>query len=213
MKIENPSNVAVGDRPACPFPANPTRVIIKKSDINEIEITRTERRVNAVPIAGTRLADIEKIPAGSFVSGTIVIKNYHPELRNTDYIRVDKTPSNTTITLNCAMPHELADIVHIEQDRQRELFSLRSKTSSYQITQLRAEETSLKRRLTALQRKGLYENYPQIHRLTDELRKIESRIDTLRMREASGADVDVLMKIEKLEKEFGLEYKLYFFRE
>jgi len=29
------------------------------------------------------------------------------------------------------------------------------------------------------------------------------------MREASGADVDLLMKIEKLEKEFGVEYKLY----
>ncbi len=61
----------------------------------------------------------------------------------------------------------------------------------------------------ALQRRGLYENYPQIHRLTGELRKIESRIDTLKMREASGADVDLLMKIEKLEKEFGVEYKLY----
>jgi hypothetical protein len=29
------------------------------------------------------------------------------------------------------------------------------------------------------------------------------------MREASGADVDLLIKIEKLEKEFGVEYKLY----
>jgi len=60
-----------------------------------------------------------------------------------------------------------------------------------------------------LQREGLYENYPQIHRLTGELKKIESRIDTLKMLEASGADVDVLMKIEKMEKDLGLEYTLY----
>ncbi|MBP7583465.1 MAG: hypothetical protein KBA61_05505 [Spirochaetes bacterium] len=156
---------------------------------------------------GARLSDLERIPAGSFVSGTIVIKNYHPELRNTDYIRVDKTPSNTTITLTCAMPHELADVINIVKDRQRELFSLRFKTSSYQITQLQAEESSLKRRLIALRRRGLYENYPQIHRLTGELKKIDSRIDTLKMREVSGADVDLLKKIEKLEKEFGVEYK------
>jgi hypothetical protein len=31
------------------------------------------------------------------------------------------------------------------------------------------------------------------------------------MREASGADVDLLMKIEKMEKEFGVEYKIYIF--
>jgi hypothetical protein len=74
------------------------------------------------------------------------------------------------------------------------------------------EETSLKRRLAALQLKGLYENCPpqkKIHRLTGEHKKVESRIDTLKMREASGADVDLLIKIEKLEKEFGVEYKLY----
>ena len=203
LKIENPASPA-GNTHACS-----PRVILKKSDINEIEITRSEKRVNAAPLTGTRLADLERIPAGTFVSGTIVIKNYHPELRNTDYIRVDKTPSNTTITLTCAMPHELADVIHIEKDRQRELASLRSKTSAYQITQLQAEEASLKHRLSSLQRKGLYENYPKIHRLTGVLKKIESRIDALKMREASGADVDVLMKIEKLEKEFGVKYNLY----
>jgi inner membrane protein len=210
LKIENLLSIRpVGDRHACPLPANPARVIIKKSDINEIEVTRTERRVNATPLTGTCLADLDKIPAGTFVSGTIVIKNYQPELRNTDYIRVDRTPSNTTITLTCAMPHELADVIHIEKDRNREIASLRAKTSLVQINLLQAEETSLKRRLAALQRKGLYENYPQIHRLTGELKKVESRVDSLKMREASGADVDLLMKIEKLEKEFGVDYKLY----
>jgi hypothetical protein len=29
------------------------------------------------------------------------------------------------------------------------------------------------------------------------------------MREASGGDVDVLMKIARMEKEFNVEYKLY----
>lgn len=33
--------------------------------------------------------------------------------------------------------------------------------------------------------------------LTGELKKVESRVDSLKMREASGADVDFMMKIEK----------------
>ncbi len=58
----------------------------------------------------------------------------------------------------------------------------------------------LKRRLAALQRNGLYENYPQIHSLTGELKKIESLIDIMKMREASGADVEMGMKTEEMEK-------------
>lgn len=185
------------------------RVILKKDDINEIDISHTTRRMEKKILNGSDLSDLAEIPAGSFVSGTITIKNYNPELKNTDYIRLDHTPSSSLITLTCAMPQELGDIIRIEKDRGREIQSLRAKTSAYQIDRLNAEEASLKRKLIALQKKGFYENYLVINRLNNELKKIESRIDTLQMKEASGADVDIIMKIEKIEKDFSVNFKLY----
>ena len=185
------------------------RVILKKDDINEIDITHTALRMKKKVLNGSNLSDLADIPAGSFVSGTIKIKNYNPELKNTDYIRLDHTPSSSLITITCAMPQELGDIIRIEKDRSREIQSLRAKTSAYQIGRLHAEEANLKRRLISLQKKGFYENYLVINRLNNELKKIESRIDTLMMREASGGDVDTIMKIEKLEKGFDVIYKVY----
>jgi hypothetical protein len=164
--------------------------------------------VNKV-LTGSKLLDLANIPAGSFISGTITIKNYNPELKNTDYMRLDHTPSSSLITLTCAIPQELGDIIKIEKERSREIQSLRAKTSAYQIDRLNAEESSLKRRLVFLQKKGFYENYLVINRLNNELKKIESRIDTLKMREASGADVDLIIRIEKMEKEFEVDYKVY----
>lgn len=187
------------------------RVILKKDDINEIDITHTTRRMKKKILNGSNLSDLTDIPAGSFVSGTIKITNYNPELKNTDYIRLDHTPSSSLITLTCAMPQELGDIIRIEKDRGREIQSLRAKTSAYQIERLHSEEESLKRRLIALQKKGFYENYLIINRLNNELKKIESRIDTLMMREASGGDVDTVSKIEKMKNEFDVDYKLYIY--
>lgn len=191
------------------IPSKEGRTILKKADINEIEITRTARRMNTKILSGSDLSGLTEIPAGSFVSGTIVIKNYNPELKNTDYIRLDHTPSSATITITCAMPQELGDIIRLNKEREREIKALKSKTSAYQIDRLNEEEASIKRRLIALQRKGFYENYLVINRLNSELKKVESRIDTLKMREASGADVDVIMKIEKMEKDFSVEFRLY----
>lgn len=185
------------------------RVILKKDDINEIDITHTTRCMKKKVLNGSDLSDLADIPTGSFISGTITIKNYNPALKNTDYIRLDHTPSSSLITLTCAMPQELGDIIRIEKDRGREIQALRAKTSAYQVDRLISEETNLKRRLVALQKNGFYENYLLINRLNNELKKIESRIDTLKMREASGADVDAIMKIEKLEKGFDVNYKVY----
>lgn len=190
-------------------PSREGRTILKKADINEIEITHTKKKIYTKTLSGSDLSDLSRIPAGAFVSGTIVIKNYHPEFKNTDYIRLDHTPSSTTITVTCAIPQELVDIIRIDTERDREIRSLKSKTSEYQIGRLNAESASLKRRLVLLEKKGFYENYLIINRLNSELKKVESRIDTLRMREASGTDVDNLMKIEKMEKDFSVEYKIY----
>ena len=55
------------------------------------------------------------------------------------------------------------------------------------------------------------ENYIDINRLNNELKKIESKIDTLKMREASGADVDTILKIEKMGKDFIVQYSLYIY--
>jgi len=189
-------------------PDDHRRLILKKADILEIEITVSKNLLSRTEVSGTDLSRLKEIPSASFVSGTVTVKNYHPELRNTDYIKVEKTPSSTHITLIAALPHELTDIINIERDRNRELESLRSKTAVYQITRLQAEEGAVKKRITRLSQKGFYENYHAIARLNGELKKIESRIETLRMRDAAGADVDMVLKIEKLERDFGIVYSL-----
>jgi ASC-1-like (ASCH) protein len=63
-----------------------------------------------------------------------------------------------------------------------------------------------------MEKMGSSENYLEITRLNSELKKVESRIDTLKMREASGGDFDILMKIEKMEKDFSVEYKLHLYQ-
>jgi hypothetical protein len=44
-------------------------------------------------------------------------------------------------------------------------------------------------------------------RLNSEIKKIDSRIETLRLREASGADADTAAKIEMMESSYGVEYE------
>jgi len=113
------------------------------------------------------------------------------------FFRIGKKPPDVTII----HPNALIG-------RGSELESLRSKTSIIQIALLKNEETSIKKRLSALSQRGFYENFRSIARLSGELKKIESRIENLRMRDASGADVDLGFKIEKLERDFGVSDSL-----
>jgi hypothetical protein len=138
-----------------------------------------------------------------------VLKNYQPVLRNSEYLRVSHSPTATTITLVCALSGELGEILALEQMRNAELETLKAKQSSYQISHLNAELARLDAQLRTLSTKGFYANYAKITRLNDERKKVESRIDSLRLRETSGADADTAAKIEQMENAYGVEYEVW----
>jgi membrane-bound metal-dependent hydrolase YbcI (DUF457 family) len=185
------------------------RLIIKKDIINEIEVTDTNIPRNQTHTTGTTLRELSLLPADSIISGTIIMKNFQPALRNSDYICVSHSPTATTITLICALSGELGEILALERMRSAELETLKAKQSSYQIIRLQDEQKKLESQIKTLSLKGFYSNYPQIIRLNSEVKKIDSRIEALRLREASGADADIAAKIEMMENAYSVEYEVW----
>jgi len=59
-----------------------------------------------------------------------------------------------------ALPHELADLINIERDRNRELELIKSKTALYQISRLQGEEASIKKLIAQLAHKGILRDLP-----------------------------------------------------
>jgi inner membrane protein len=186
-----------------------TRIIMKKSEITEIEVIKTPVKQNIKKLSGKSLEKLNEIPSGSFISGKIIINNFHTNIKTTDSIKIDKGPSSTTLTLICAAPDELLDIIAIEKDRNAELKSLQSKLSSSQLYALSKEEERLKARIKKLSQNGFYENYKQISGLNSEIKKIQSRMETIRIKESSGTEIELEQKIEKLERGFSAEYELF----
>lgn len=185
--------------------SGPERVVLKKDEIIEIEILVKPEMLQRTQIQGSSLSELARIPAGSFVSGEIIVHNYRVDLRNTEYLRLEHTPTRSVITLIAATPAELVDIVNIERARRYEIDALKSRVPEYQIQRLEAESRRVKDRMNQLKHRGFYANYREITRLNGELKKIESRIDTLNMQAAAGADAETRIRIEQMEKEFRVE--------
>ncbi|HNT13222.1 MAG TPA: hypothetical protein PKG59_20230, partial [Spirochaetota bacterium] len=111
----------------------------------------------------------------------------------------------------CASPHEIAGLVNLDKEIERELEGLKRKLCSYQISQLRNEESRVKKRIEILRDKGLYDNYGSINRLTSELKKIQSKIGTLEIKESMGGDAEIEYKIVKLECGLGFSFEVFVF--
>ena len=188
------------------------RKIITKADIKEIEIIKTENKIDVWKITGKSLEDLSKIEPGSFVSGKIIVYGFVPEIKNSGYVKILKGTDRTVITVTCAEPHELVSILYMNQVRENRIKDLKGKLSSYQAEQLKNEEGKILKRINLLKSKGFYANYSNIIKLNGELKKIQSRIDTLNMRVASGADEAVLREIEDL-KEFKVTVDLWVLRQ
>jgi len=187
------------------------RIILKKDNIDEIEIFKTSQKVSQRSLSGSSLEELASIPAGSFVSGTITVKGYVPDIKNSDFVRIEKGMNKLTLVLTCVTPWELREVYTIDRDRQREIEIMRRSLCSYQIARLKEEYASVNRKINRLVKKGFYENYGPIMRLNDEQKKIESRIDTLKMNQATGADEKNLLSIRSMEEGFSVEYLLSVF--
>jgi hypothetical protein len=91
------------------------RLILKKDAIKEIEITDTGIPRSQEKHTGSTLRELSLLPPDAVISGTIVLKNYQPVLRNSDYIRVSHSPTATTITLIRVLSGELGEILELDK--------------------------------------------------------------------------------------------------
>ncbi len=193
------------------FLRNGDRFVLRKEHISEIVVNRSEARVSVSKFSGSNLALLRAVPPGSYISGTVDIKNFVPMLKSNDFITVEKRVNGALVTLRCASPHEIAALVNLEEEVGKELSLLKRKLCSHQISQLRTDEARIKKRIDILRGKGLYENYGSINKLSSELKRIQSKISSLEIRESIGADAEVADKVARLEGGVGVSFEVFVF--
>lgn len=193
------------------FLRNNERIVIGKENINEITVDRTDKKVISKRISGKDPALLNSIPNGSYISGTIDVKNYFPEIKSNSFITVDRRTDGASFTLKCAAPWEISRILNLHNEIGTEVEKLKKQLCSYQVDQLRMQETELKKRVETLRNKGLYKNYGSISKLTSEIKKIQSKISSLEMKENLGGDAQIQEKINLLTNGFHFWFDLVVF--
>jgi len=193
------------------FLRNGERFVLRKDYIEEITVDKSEKKVTVKKLSGSGLSLLRQVPPGSYITGTVDIKNFIPDLKSSEFMSIEKRVDGAIITLKCASPHEIAGLVNLDKVIERELEGLKRKLCSYQISQLRNEESRIKKRIEILRDKGLYDNYGSINRLTSELKKIQSKIGTLEIKESIGGDADAVYKLEKIRDGLSVVFDVYFY--
>ena len=193
------------------FLRNNERLVIGKENINEITVDKTEKKVITKRISGSDPALLKAIPNGSYLSGTIDVKNYFPELKSNSYITIDRRSDGASFILKCAAPWEISRILNLHNEISVEVEKLKKQLCSYQISQLRGEESELKKRIETLRKKGLYNHYGRISKLTGEVKKVQSKISSLEMKESMGGDSEIQVKINLLTNGFHFYFDLIVF--
>ena len=193
------------------FLRNNERLVIGKENINEITVEKTEKQVLTKRISGSDPALLKSISNGSYISGIIDVKNYFPELKSNSFITVDRRSDGAGFTLRCAAPWEISRILNLHNEIGLEIEKLKKKLCSYQIEQLRCEESDIKRRIETLRKKGLYNNYGRISKLTAEMKKVQSKVSSLEMKESMGGDTEIQEKINLLTNGFHFWFDLVVF--
>lgn len=180
------------------FLRNGERLVLRKDYIDDITVSKSDNKLNVKKLSGSDLSILRQVPPGSYISGTVYIKNFIPELKSSDFISIEKRIDGAFITLNCASPHDIVGLVNVYKVVEIELESLKRNLCSTQISNLRSEESRIRNKIKILIQKGFYDNYGEIRRLNSELNKIQSQISTLELKESIGGDAEIEEKILKL---------------
>jgi len=187
------------------------RLVIPKENISEITVDPTDKKVTVKRISGADPALIKSLPEGVYITGTIDVKNYFPEIKSNDFITVSRRSDGVTFILQCAAPWEISRILNLHNEIGTEIEKLKRQLCSYQIDQLRGEESALKKRVETLRTKGLYQNYGSISKTSAEIKKIQSKISSLEMKESIGGDAELQEKINLLTNGFHFWFDLVIF--
>jgi len=187
------------------------RLVIPKENISEITVDPTDKKVTVKRISGADPALIKSLPEGVYITGTIDVKNYFPEIKSNNFITVSRRSDGVTFTLQCAAPWEISRILNLHNEIGTEVEKLKKQLCSYQIDQLRGEESALKKRVETLRAKGLYQNYGSISKISAEIKKVQSKISSLEMKESIGGDAEIQEKINLLTNGFHFWFDLVVF--
>jgi membrane-bound metal-dependent hydrolase YbcI (DUF457 family) len=187
------------------------RLVIPKENINEITVDPTDKKVIVKRISGADPTLIKTLPESVYITGTIDVKNYFPEIKSNNFITVDRRSDGVTFILQCAAPWEISRILNLLNEIGTEVEKLKKQLCLYQIDQLRVEESALKKRVETLRVKGLYQNYGSILKISAEIKKIQSKISSLEMKESIGGDAEIQEKINLLTNGFHFYFDLVIF--
>jgi hypothetical protein len=188
---------------------NSERFVVKKDEIEDIEVIKTDEKFRISSIKGTDPSLLQAIPEGAYITGEIAIHDYAPEVRATDFIEVAYRTDVTRVALSYANPGELGSVILIDQVRKDKIKRLSNELTSVQIAKLEREQQALKGRLKRIRKSGFYDNYSRIIKLDNDIKKIQSRIDTLAVRAAQGADEKIISEIKSLESGGRMSYELW----
>lgn len=188
---------------------NRDRFVVKKDEIEEIEVVRTDDKLRLSSVTGTDPSLLRSIPEGVYITGEITIYDYAPEIRATDFIEVTYRTDLTNVTLAYANPGELGSVILIDEVRKDKIKRLSGELTSVQIARLEREQAALKGKLQRIKQRGFYDNYSQIIKIDNDINKIQSRIDTLAIRAAQGADEKIISEIRSLESGGRISYELW----
>lgn len=144
-----------------------------------------------------------------YITGEIIIHDYAPEIRSTDFIEVTYRTDLTKVALAYANPGELGSVILIDEVRKDKISRLTNELTSVQTAKLEREQAALKEKLRRIKQGGFYDNYSQIIKIDNDIKKIQSRIDTLAIRAAQGADEKILSEIRSLESGGKISYELW----
>jgi membrane-bound metal-dependent hydrolase YbcI (DUF457 family) len=187
------------------------RLVIPKENINEITVDPTDKKVIVKRISGADPTLIKTLPESVYITGTIDVKNYFPEIKSNNFITVDRRSDGVTFILQCAAPWEISRILNLLNEIGTEVEKLKKQLCLYQIDQLRGKESALKKRIETLRAKGLYQNYGSISKISAEIKKIQSKISSLEMKESIGGDAEIQEKINLLTDGFHFWFDLVIF--
>ena len=181
------------------------RLVIPKDDIEEIEIISTEEKLNTSSYSGSDVNQIKRIPADSFISGTVILKNYDPAVRSSRFISVQKGIDSVSLSLSSALPAELSFLTILPSQVQSELQKCINELPENRENVIQDRINVLKKYIDLLNQQGFYAHYSEIMQYNKEMQSLQARLDTLRLNHDTGAVTELKNKIERL-KGFGVSF-------
>jgi len=190
------------------FLRNNDRVVLTKDYINEIIINKTEKKIEEKKFIGNDLKILKDIPRNSYVFGSLKISNFITTMKSSEFLTIEKHSDGSYLTFKCASTYEIFLLSNLSEEINKEIITLKQKLCSFQISQLRLEESNIKNKITYLRSKNVYDNYGVIVDLSSNLKKIQNKITTLEIREKLKEDIEFEDKIKNLESGLSVFYNL-----